>query len=152
MARVMAQGTFDILHPGHLHYFRESADLGSELSVVIARDSRMQEHKDLYMDEESRRKIVAALEMVDNAILGSEGDIFDTVDEIAPDIITLGHDQQFQPEKLERELAEAGFEGIRLVRITAYDGPGITSSSDIKQKVKKREGEGVFESIRSGDE
>ena len=26
--RVVAQGTFDLLHPGHLHYLREAGDHG----------------------------------------------------------------------------------------------------------------------------
>ncbi|MCL4438621.1 MAG: adenylyltransferase/cytidyltransferase family protein, partial [Candidatus Thermoplasmatota archaeon] len=28
MIRVMATGVFDILHPGHLHYLKESRKLG----------------------------------------------------------------------------------------------------------------------------
>jgi FAD synthetase len=143
----MAQGTFDILHPGHLHYLRESAALGDDLVVVIARDSRIRDRKPLFMDEESRRELVAALEMVDEAILGSEGSIFESVDRLAPDVITLGHDQGFDAERLSRELAEAGFEGIEVVRIGAYDGPGPTSSSDIKAAVQREYGDAAFESI-----
>jgi len=45
MTKVMAQGTFDILHPGHLHYFNESAEKGEELVVVISRDSRVSDRK-----------------------------------------------------------------------------------------------------------
>lgn len=147
MTRVMAQGTFDILHPGYLHYFRESATLGTDLAVVISRDSRMRDRKDLYMDEESRRQVVAALEMVDQAMFGSEGDIFETVEQIDPGIITLGYDQQFRIDTLEQQLADAGFTGIDVVRITQYDGAGVCSSSDIKAKLKQREGPGVFASL-----
>ena len=32
MVRVMAQGKFDILHPGHVHYLAESAALGVGLT------------------------------------------------------------------------------------------------------------------------
>ena len=71
MTRVMAQGTFDILHPGHTHYLKESLALGDELYVVIARDSRMKDTKDLYMNEVDRREVVDALEFVDQAVLGS---------------------------------------------------------------------------------
>nr|EGQ39935.1 MAG: cytidylyltransferase [Candidatus Nanosalinarum sp. J07AB56] len=45
MTRVMAQGTFDILHPGHVHYLEEAAEHGDTLVVVVARDSRVQERK-----------------------------------------------------------------------------------------------------------
>ena len=139
MTRVMAQGTFDILHPGHLHYLRESLALGDELYVVIARDYRMKDRKDLYMDEDDRREMVDALEFIDHAVLGSNEDIFETVRQVDPDIITLGHDQQFEPDKMETQLAEAGLDGVRVTRITAYEGEGVVSSSKIKAKLRQRE-------------
>lgn len=138
MTRVMAQGTFDLLHPGHIHYLCESAALGDELYVVIARDSRMEEKKDLVMDEDNRRTVVDALEMVDKAVLGSEESIFDSVERIKPEVITLGYDQPFDPEKLEADLAEHGFDDIRVVRIDEYDGE-TTSSSQIKARIRGEE-------------
>lgn len=130
----MAQGVFDLLHPGHLHYLRESRQLGDELYVVIARDSRKQGEKDLVMPEEERRTVVDALDVVDEAVLGSEDSIFDTVDEIEPDIITLGYDQDHDEEKLEQTLAEHGFENVDVVRIGKYDGP-VESSTALRQRL-----------------
>lgn len=147
MGRVMAQGAFDILHPGHLHYLSESAALGDELYVVIARDSRIEERKDLFMDEESRRQLIDALEVVDEASLGSEGSIFESVDRIQPDVITVGYDQGYEPAELEAQLAEAGFHGVRVVRIGPYEGPGVTSSSAVKRVIRERAGEDPFESV-----
>ena len=31
MTRVVAQGTFDVLHPGHLHYLADAAAMGDAL-------------------------------------------------------------------------------------------------------------------------
>ena len=145
MERVMAQGTFDILHPGHLHYLRESASLGDELYVVIARDSRQTAKKDLFMDEESRRTVVDALEIVDAAVLGAEGSIFDSVDRIAPDIITIGYDQEFELPTLEATLREHGYSGVEVVQIGPHDDGGIQSSSNVKDRIARRRGVGVFE-------
>ena len=150
MTRVMAQGTFDVLHPGHLHYLRRSADLGDELFVVIARDDRVATRKDLLMDEGSRRELVDALEMVDAAVLGSEGDIFDSVASIDPDVITLGHDQSHDPAALEAALSEAGFD-VEVVRVDAYEGP-VSSSSDVKARIAGRLGDEAFESIATDEE
>lgn len=147
MSRVMAQGTFDILHPGHLHYLRESAALGHHLAVVIARDSRIRDRKPLFMDEESRRAIVGALDVVDEAVLGSEGSIFESVGRVDPDVITIGYDQGFEPEELLDQLSDAGFGGIEVVRIGPYEGSGPTSSSDVKAAVRDHCGEAVFESV-----
>ncbi len=44
MVRVLATGTFDILHPGHLLYLPEAKALGDELYVIAAHDS-MVKHK-----------------------------------------------------------------------------------------------------------
>ena len=146
MRRVMAQGTFDILHPGHRHYLEESAALGDELAVVIARDSRVATRKNVFLDEESRRLVVDGLAAVDRAILGSEADLFASVAEIDPDVITLGHDQEYEVTTLESDLAAAGFDGVRVVRIDAYDGPGVTSSGEVKARILARYGEEAFES------
>lgn len=129
MKTVMAQGVFDILHPGHLHYFKESKELGDELVVVIARDSRVKEKKNLYFDEKERRKMVEALKPVDKAILGSEGDIYSTVKDIDPEVITLGYDQKHD-EKEVKEMAE-GATGHE-VKVERISGLEDYSSSNIR--------------------
>jgi FAD synthetase len=151
MRRVMAQGTFDVLHPGHVHYLEASAALGDELVVVIARDSRVGARKDLFMDEASRRRVVEALDCVEEAVLGSEDDLFDSVDRLQPAVITLGYDQAFDPDELEADLAEAGFPDIEVVRIGPGPDEGVTSSSDVKARLKQALGEGAFHSVAGDD-
>jgi FAD synthetase len=126
----MAQGTFDLIHPGHLHYLERSAELGDELVVVIARDSRVKERKDLVFDEDERREIIEALEAVDKAVLGSEGDIYSTVESVDPDVITLGKDQHHSVEEVEEMAEQATGSPVEVVRITEKED---YSSSDIKQ-------------------
>lgn len=129
MTRIMAQGTFDILHPGHIHYLRQSGELGEELVVVVARDSRLKDRKELYFSEDERREMLQALEMVDKAVLGSEGDIYSTVEDIDPDIITLGYDQEHDVEEV-REMAEkATGHNVKVERIERKEN---YSSSSIK--------------------
>lgn len=125
----MAQGTFDILHPGHIHYLERSAELGDELVVVIARDSRVSDRKDLVFNEEERREILEALEAVDRAVLGSEGDIYSTVREVDPDVITLGYDQSHSEEEVKEMAEEATGQGVEVERIS---GKSDYSSSKIK--------------------
>jgi len=129
---VLANGTFDVLHPGHIHYLEESAALGDELIVVIARDSRAGEKKQLLMDEDNRRQVVEAVQHVDMAVLGSEESIFDTVERVQPDVITLGYDQDFDGEELEQALEERGFEDINVIRISRG---GEYASSEIKDQM-----------------
>jgi len=65
MKKVMAQGTFDVIHPGHIKYLEKSAEKGDKLTAVIARDSRVKDRKQLAFNEEERKKIIESLEAVD---------------------------------------------------------------------------------------
>jgi len=129
MKTVMAQGCFDILHPGHIHYFEESKEEGDRLVVVIARNSNVS--KELVFDEKERKEIVEALEVVDKAVLGSENDICSTVEEVDPDVITLGYDQDHEEEEVEEMAEDATGHEVEVVRI---DGEAGYSSSDIKNQ------------------
>jgi FAD synthetase len=137
----MAQGVFDVLHPGHLFYLEESAKLGDELYVVLARDSRIKDRKDLLMSEDDRLKLVSALDIVDHARLGTEDDIYDVLDDIDPDIVTIGHDQPYDLEEIKREQEQRGYPDITNVRIDEYDPSDseIVSSSTIKRKLKEQQ-------------
>lgn len=135
MTRVMATGVFDILHMGHIHYLKESKKLGDELLVVVARDSTAHRNgKNPLFDEGSRLAIVSEIKSVDKAILGYEGDIFRTVLENKPDIITLGYDQHFDASKIEEKCRELGLE-TQVVRISKFDGKRFQSSSEVRQKL-----------------
>ena len=135
MIRIMATGVFDILHPGHVHYLSESKKLGDELLVVVARDSTAHRNgKKPLFDENSRLKMVNELKPVDRAILGHEGDIFKTVLDNKPDIITLGYDQNFDADKIEEKCRELGL-STKVVRISKYDGKRFQSSSEVRQKL-----------------
>ena len=95
--RVLAAGTFDFLHPGHLAFLRQAARLGDELFVVVARDENVLRIKGRLPvhDEDQRLEQVAQLDFVGQALLGYPGaNLLQVVAEIAPDIIALGYDQR----------------------------------------------------------
>jgi FAD synthetase len=118
----MATGVFDILHLGHLHYLEESKKLGDELVVVVATDTTVRKRKhEPITPEKMRCELVASLKPVDKAVLGREGgDIFEIVKDLRPDIITLGYDQPFDQQNLEKELAKRGLK-VKVVRMPHLD-------------------------------
>ncbi len=116
MTRVLATGTFDILHPGHLFYLSQASDLGSELYVIVARASMIKHKPKPVLPDAHRLEMVRALKVVDHAVLGSERDIFEPLYEIRPDIIALGFDQCFDVRDLKAELVNRGFD-TEVVRI-----------------------------------
>ncbi len=118
--RVMCMGTFDILHPGHLDYFRQAKEFGDFLIVVVARDSNaLKEGKKLQHGEKERYARVAAQKIVDKAVLGNEGDKLKIVEQEKPDVICLGYDQQANEEKLKEALAKRELFPL-IVRAKAY--------------------------------
>ena len=95
---VLAGGVFDIIHPGHIHTLNAAKALGDVLVVAIATDKtaqKMKKRQPLH-NQELRRELVRCLSMVDIAIIGHEENIFETVNEIKPNIIVLGYDQIHQ--------------------------------------------------------
>ncbi len=134
MVRVLATGTFDILHPGHLRYLSAAKALGDELYVIVARDSMIKHKPKPIIPEEQRLAMVAALRIVDKAMLGSETDMFEPLREIKPDIIALGKNQFFDEKELEVQLKSHGIEA-KVVRIRAFEECELCSSGAIIRKI-----------------
>jgi len=110
MRRVIAQGTFDVLHPGHVHYLTAAKAMGDELHVIIARRENVTHKQKPILPDRQRREMVAALDPVDEAHLGHREDIFVPIEEIDPDVIVLGHDQHHDEAAIERELDRRGID------------------------------------------
>lgn len=138
MVRVMATGVFDILHPGHLHFLREAKKLGDELVVVVARDSVAEKMKRRpFIPENIRLAMVSALKPVDTAILGVEGNIYDILNLIRPDILALGYDQEFDEEKIIEEARIRGID-LKIVRISKYSDSEFNGTRKIIKMLKER--------------
>jgi FAD synthetase len=134
MKRVVATGTFDLLHPGHLYYLDESRSLGDELFVIVARDANVRHKPKPVINEDQRLKMVAALKPVDYAVLGDLHDMFRPIREIKPAIITIGFNQHFDEEKIKGDLLTRGINS-EVVRIGQYPGDSCSSTSRIIRKV-----------------
>ncbi len=139
MVRVLATGTFDILHPGHLRYLSEARALGDELYVIVARDSMIKHKPKPIVPEEQRLAVVQALGIVDRAMLGSEHDMYEPLREIRPDIIALGKNQFFNERELEKQLKAHGI-NAKVVRIQSFDPCELCSSAAIIRKILERNG------------
>ena len=121
MRRVVAQGTFDLLHPGHLYYLTEAKSMGDELHVIVARSQNVTHKQPPIVPDEQRREMVAGLDPVDSARLGHTDDFFVPIRDIDPDVIVLGHDQHHDDERLAAMLTEEGID-CEVARASARDG------------------------------
>ena len=136
MVKVMATGTFDLLHMGHIYYLREAKKLGDTLVVVVATDSTVQKLKhDPITPQESRVNLIRELKMVDEVYLGHDDDMYAIVQEIKPDIIALGFDQIHNDATIRNELKKRKL-NVKLVRLPKYEGGSdLDGTRRIIQKV-----------------
>ena len=141
MVRVMASGVFDLIHPGHISYLQQARSFGDELVVVVACDDTVRKNKhEPITPDYMRAKIVGSLKPVDVAIVGkNNGDIFDTVREVKPDVIVLGFDQHFDTEKLRESLEKEGLGHIRVERATET-ADDLNATRSIVKKIKEMGG------------
>ena len=131
MAKVMCAGTFDTIHPGHLYFLSEAKKYADKLVVVVARDEtseRIKGKKPVH-NEKERLEQIRTLEIVDKAVLGRHGNIFEIVEEIKPNVICLGYDQKVLKQELEDELKKRNLK-CDVVRIGSYM-PNVYKSSKI---------------------
>lgn len=139
--KVMASGTFDLLHPGHGIYLEKAKELGgkdAKLYVVVARDSTVKKRKRVpIIGEQQRLELIHMLKPVDEAYLGNEnGDIFEIVKDIDPDIIAIGSDQTHNVEKLQKAIDERNLKA-KVKRVEIYHKSELDSSCKIIKKIKQ---------------
>jgi FAD synthetase len=136
---VVATGTFDIIHPGHIRFLEEAKKLGDELIVIVARERNVRHKPKPVIPEEQRRRVVEAIKFVDKAILGDENDIFKPIMELKPDVIVLGYDQHFSEDWLREELKKRNL-NCEVVRIKVKEECELCSSHKIIEKILEKYG------------
>ncbi len=136
----MVFGTFDIIHPGHKHFFQQARSLarpGAQpksvesktsqaedrafLIVSLARDKNVQRIKGKapVANERDRLARVRALKEVDKAVLGAIGDHIPHIVKEKPDVIALGYDQSAYVGGLRTALSKAGLK-VKVVRMKPH--------------------------------
>jgi FAD synthetase len=136
MVKVMATGTFDLLHMGHIYYLKEAKKLGDTLSVVVAKDSTVRKLKHEPVNpEEIRLDLIKEVKVVDEAYLGYEDDMYAIVEEVKPDIIALGYDQIHDENTIKSELKKRKL-NAKIVRLSEYKcGSDLDGTRRIIQKI-----------------
>tara|TARA_B100000965_G_scaffold405985_1_gene442276 strand:- start:1232 stop:1657 length:426 start_codon:yes stop_codon:yes gene_type:complete len=94
--RVFVNGTFDLLHPGHVSLLNWAKSLGDYLVVGIDTDARVREKKGntrpIY-NQEDRGIMLIALSAVDEVrYFDSDESLESLVKDIKPDIMVVGSD------------------------------------------------------------
>lgn len=94
--KIFVNGTFDIVHPGHIHLLNFAQGLGQHLLVAIDSDRRVQELKGQHRpinNQFERRLLLINLRAVDEVVFfDSDQDLINTIRDYQPDIMVKGGD------------------------------------------------------------
>lgn len=117
----MCFGTFDTLHPGHLYFLKECRRYGDNVVVVIARDTTVEKvkNKKPKYNERERQDNIRDLKIANKVVLGYEADPYEIIEELNPDVICLGYDQNSYSENLAEILEKRGMKP-QIIRIRPY--------------------------------
>jgi FAD synthetase len=133
MKTVMAFGTFDFLHPGHLFFLKRARALGDRLVVVVARDrnARILKGRKPLNSEKDRLALVKELRIVDKAVFGDRQlREWRVIKKFRPTTIALGYDQWASIPSLRKELDKEGLHP-RIARLKPFK-PKKNSSRRIR--------------------
>lgn len=132
--KVFVSGCYDLLHSGHVEFFRQAAQYG-DLYVGIGSDQTIlhyKRHKTVYSEQE-RLFMVKAIRYVTDAFINDGDGIMDfvgTVDRIKPDIFVVNTDGSSDTKR--QFCQDRGIQYIVLQR-TPQQGLTPRSSTSLKQ-------------------
>jgi cytidyltransferase-like protein len=102
---VLAAGTFDLLHPGHLDYFEWAKRHGDVLVVCVVGDKRTRLRKKTgrpIVKEEWRALMVSSLKLVDVVFVSNERPFEDEIIKaIRPNVVVTPGDEPSREKKTE---------------------------------------------------
>jgi cytidyltransferase-like protein len=132
---VMVSGCYDLLHAGHIAFFKTAAKYG-ELHVFVGQDEniRFLKGKAPYFSQEERKYMVGAVKFVKEAHIASGSGMLDFEPDmkvLKPEIFIVNSDG-YTPDK-KRICDENGVELVVLERIPEEGLPARSSSSSKKE-------------------
>jgi len=134
MKKVFVSGCYDLLHSGHVEFFRQAAQYG-ELYVGIGSDKTIlhyKNHETVYSEQE-RLFMVKSIKYVKDAFINSGRGILDfipTLDIVKPDILVVNSDGGSDSKR--KVCEERGIEYIVLER-DPHEGLEARSSTELKK-------------------
>ncbi|MCQ2183379.1 MAG: adenylyltransferase/cytidyltransferase family protein [Bacteroidales bacterium] len=137
MKKVFVSGCYDLLHSGHVEFFRQAAQYG-DLYVGIGSDKTIlayKNHKTLFPEEE-RLFMVKSIRYVKDAFINDGDGVMDfvgTVDRLKPDVFVVNADGASEAK---REFCrERGIEYVVLER-EPHEGLAARSSTALKEELE----------------
>ncbi len=127
MKKVVVHGTFDIFHYGHLNYLEKAKKYGDYLIALVSSDKLAEERgKNLYFDEQIRKRIISSLKIVDEAIIRNTNITKELLKSLETDVFVT----------TDNDLANLLKDDIKVIVLPRTEG---ISSTLIRNHIKKGE-------------
>lgn len=131
-------GSFDLLHAGHLHMIHEASQMGDVLIIALNTDRSIQQYKSVHrpiIPLEYRLQMMAALEFVSYVTWFDETDPRKILSLIKPDVHVNG--AEYGENCIEAETVRSNGGRIHIVQLV----PGL-STTEIVKKIRTLPAEG----------
>lgn len=92
---VFTNGCFDLVHLGHVDYLEKAKALGDKLVLGLNTDNSVGRFKGPerpIQDQDSRARVLAAMEFVDAVVFFDEDTPFELISSLIPDVLVKGSD------------------------------------------------------------
>lgn len=133
MKHVMVNGTFDILHRGHIEMLNYARSLGDFLLIAIDTDRRVKELKGETRpvnNQEDRKYHLENLKSVDRVVFfDSKDELIDIMKKYKPDVYVKGSDWKNDKGSTAEQYCE---------KVIYYDRVGDYSTTNIIQRITNR--------------
>lgn len=128
--KIMVNGTFDIIHRGHLMMLQHAKSLGDHLLVAIDTDRRVAKLKGKNRpinNQNDRRYMLESLRCVNTVYLfDSEEDLIEIMKEYQPDVYVKGSDWKHDKNSTAEQYCN---------KVIYYDRVGDYSTTNIIQRI-----------------
>ncbi|MBL7873428.1 MAG: D-glycero-beta-D-manno-heptose 1-phosphate adenylyltransferase [Cyclobacteriaceae bacterium] len=92
---VFTNGCFDLIHLGHVDYLEKARALGQKLVLGLNTDasvSRFKGPERPLQDQQSRARVIAAMQFIDLVVFFNEDTPLSLISELVPDVLVKGSD------------------------------------------------------------
>jgi D-glycero-beta-D-manno-heptose 1-phosphate adenylyltransferase len=134
---VLTNGTFDLLHIGHVRYLEAARELGDILVVGVNSDASVRGYKEPgrpVVPQDERAELVAALRCVDYAVIFDDPTATPLVEALRPEVYAKGGDYAPGAKPLPEAQAVQAYGGeVRIIPLVEGH-----SASDLIDRVKRK--------------
>lgn len=131
---VFTNGCFDIVHLGHIDYLERASELGTKMVLAINTDASVRDLKSALrpiIHQESRYRLMAALEFVDLVIPFDDQTPLHLINTLLPNVLVKGNDYTLETIVGATEVLRHGGSVQTIPLVEGY------STSQIIEKIQK---------------